>query len=253
MLNSIPRPTRSGYVWEGWYFSPESGANELTGNEHFYQNTTIYARWTKQTVITNVVVNEVTTPKDGETPVFYASVDKDSLCKIDYDYSYEDFHRGVKWYDESAKRMMSSTDTFKIGNRYTVYCALMAFHGYRFQGTPAVTINGITGKFTPNSVDIYADVYCTFTCEKSELPKKTVGDVDDDKAVTIIDATRIQRFVAELCNITGDTYTGAKLTAVEIKVADADGDGSVTILDATAVQRHIADLPTNENIGKLIK
>lgn len=58
------------------------------------------------------------------------------------------------------------------------------------------------------------------------------GDADGDGEISILDATRIQRRIAEL------------VTAAEIKWpdADADGDGELTILDATHIQRFIANL-----------
>lgn len=80
-----------------------------------------------------------------------------------------------------------------------------------------------------------------------------LGDVDGDGEVTILDATRLQRWIAELCDINGKPYTGAALTVDELKAADADGDGDVTILDATAIQRYLAGLSADSNIGKPIK
>ncbi len=70
-----------------------------------------------------------------------------------------------------------------------------------------------------------------------------IGDADGDNAITIVDATRIQR------NIAGLIILGKNAMIA----ADADEDGDITILDATAVQRHLADLPTEaRNIGKYI-
>ena len=69
-----------------------------------------------------------------------------------------------------------------------------------------------------------------------------LGDVDGDKAVSIIDATYIQRKLADI----------AIPFALNETVADTDNDGSVTILDATYIQRWLADLPSNESIGKPI-
>lgn len=69
-----------------------------------------------------------------------------------------------------------------------------------------------------------------------------LGDTDGDGEVTIIDATCIQRHLAEL-----PTF------AFNEKAADSDEDGEVTIIDATCIQRHLAELPTNEKIGKPIK
>lgn len=76
----------------------------------------------------------------------------------------------------------------------------------------------------------------------TDAPEIILGDADGDGEVTIIDATAIQRVLAEL-----------PTASYNEKAADADADGEVTIMDATAVQRHVADLPANENIGKPIQ
>ncbi len=58
------------------------------------------------------------------------------------------------------------------------------------------------------------------------------GDADGDGAVTILDATAIQRHLASLTS---------KVEIVST-AADIDGDGEVTILDATGIQRALAGL-----------
>lgn len=68
-----------------------------------------------------------------------------------------------------------------------------------------------------------------------------LGDADDDGSVTILDATAIQRKLANL-----------SVSAYNEQAADADQDGSIMILDATAIQRYLASLPTNDSIGKRI-
>ncbi len=73
-------------------------------------------------------------------------------------------------------------------------------------------------------------------------PNCILGDADGDGEVTIFDATCIQRYLAELSTIAFDRMA-----------ADSDEDGEVSIFDATCIQRYLAGLPTNENIGKLIK
>ena len=69
-----------------------------------------------------------------------------------------------------------------------------------------------------------------------------LGDADGDGAVSILDATAIQR-----------TLAGLPAEAYNEAAADTDGDGEVTIFDATAIQRWLVNLPANENIGKPIK
>ncbi len=58
------------------------------------------------------------------------------------------------------------------------------------------------------------------------------GDADSDGKITVLDATRIQRYLAGL--ETEET--------IDTKAADADLDGSVTVLDATRIQRYLAGL-----------
>ena len=70
---------------------------------------------------------------------------------------------------------------------------------------------------------------------------KLLGDADGDGEVTILDATRIQRWLADL--ITDDE--------IDLTAADADEDGEVSILDATAVQRFIAGFDNVYGIGTI--
>lgn len=65
-----------------------------------------------------------------------------------------------------------------------------------------------------------------------------LGDVDGDGDVTIIDATAIQR---KLANLPNESYDEA--------AADTDGDGEVTIVDATYIQRYLAGLDYPKGIG----
>ena len=58
------------------------------------------------------------------------------------------------------------------------------------------------------------------------------GDADGDGQRTVLDATAIQRYKADIITETG----------LDVDAADADGDGEATVLDATRVQRTIADL-----------
>ncbi len=59
-----------------------------------------------------------------------------------------------------------------------------------------------------------------------------LGDVDGDDKVSIMDATEIQRHIAQLTTISEDRLT----------CADTDKDGKVSIIDATQIQRFIAQL-----------
>lgn len=63
-------------------------------------------------------------------------------------------------------------------------------------------------------------------------PGTLLGDADMDGDVTVMDATRIQRWLADLV---GDSE-------INKTNADVDRDGEVTVMDATRIQRKIAGL-----------
>ena len=87
-------------------------------------------------------------------------------------------------------------------------------------------------------------VVCGAVVESQIIPKITqyiLGDVDGDSEVSIVDATLIQRHLAE---IPVYSYNEA--------AADTDGDGSVTIIDATCIQRYLVQLACPAGIGNLI-
>ncbi len=73
----------------------------------------------------------------------------------------------------------------------------------------------------------------TFESGSYKLTKidELYGDVDGDKQITVLDATAIQRHLAQL-----DVLRSG------LKCADVDRDGEVTILDATAIQIDLAKL-----------
>lgn len=60
------------------------------------------------------------------------------------------------------------------------------------------------------------------------------GYVDDDNDVTIKDATLIQKYLADLCEMTKEQEF----------CADVDNNGKVTISDATMIQKYVADIIT---------
>ena len=68
------------------------------------------------------------------------------------------------------------------------------------------------------------------------------GDADGDGTVTIMDATKIQRLIAELEE---DDASGIRLRG------DVDGSG-LDILDATAIQRYLADMGNPYGIDEIV-
>ena len=69
-----------------------------------------------------------------------------------------------------------------------------------------------------------------------------LGDADGDGNVTVIDATWIQRYLADM----------KVPNAFNEAAADADADGDVSIIDATWIQRWLAEMTIPYPIGKTI-
>lgn len=72
-----------------------------------------------------------------------------------------------------------------------------------------------------------------------DVTEYLAGDSNSDSDVNILDATAIQRRLADMV-----------VSGFDAVAADADGDGNVTIIDATAIQRFLAELDTDSPIGE---
>lgn len=70
-----------------------------------------------------------------------------------------------------------------------------------------------------------------------------IGDADQDGKITILDATRIQKILANIADDFDDTFYGKALDTSTAKyVSDYDRDGKRSVLDATHIQRHLVGL-----------
>lgn len=59
-----------------------------------------------------------------------------------------------------------------------------------------------------------------------------IGDVNGDGKISILDATEIQKYIAQLSSLKDE----------QLAVADVNGDGKISIIDATEIQKYIAQL-----------
>lgn len=96
----------------------------------------------------------------------------------------------------------------------------------------------ITGKPATLLEEGLTDGVSCSVCQHVLVPQEVIpptgvlGDVDGDKEVRIIDATEIQRHIAQLTTIDEEI----------LECADTDIDGKITILDATQIQRFLAQI-----------
>ena len=77
--------------------------------------------------------------------------------------------------------------------------------------------------------DKKAEFYCTIVPVVID-PPQIIGDVNNDGAVDILDANRIQQFVADMIT----------MTVEQIQLSDVNNDGSVDVLDSIIIKKFAA-------------
>ena len=70
------------------------------------------------------------------------------------------------------------------------------------------------------------------------------GDINLDNAVSIIDSTEFQKYLANMVSL-------EKLTEIDKNLLDINNDGAVNVEDATELQKHLADLQADEKIDEV--
>ena len=66
LTTALPVPTRSGYVFGGWYTKKEGGGDAVYEEYKFYADTTVYANWVQEKTI-QVQADEGETVGTGPT------------------------------------------------------------------------------------------------------------------------------------------------------------------------------------------
>lgn len=133
-----------------------------------------------------------------------------------------------KWYltGDTYITSFSGNAANVINNGYTLYVNGVALSGTLDSDSGSTEAPSETPTEVPSETPTEADA-----------DSYLLGDADGDGEVTILDATRIQRYLASLTD------------EINEKAADISGDG-IDILDATYIQRHLASLeipyPVNE-------
>lgn len=129
--------------------------------------------------------------------------------------------------------------------------------GFRF-GNHIIKSNAIYNDFTygfgiydlkeNNFYDVYdlretIDKYPKLESTLAFYSKATLaGDCDGDDTISILDATKIQRLIAQLDTpLSGDGYVSHESDGF-CYTSDIDNDGQISIIDATTIQRKLAHL-----------
>lgn len=144
---------------------------------------------------------------------------------------------GVELTDKSTNDYGEEQFTAKIN---TIYDCIIFNNGSGEQTVDITnnTRNGsITGYYPSNksngkwNVETW-EVQSATTQPTTEPLTVTIGDVNGDNVIDILDATYIQLYLAEIVS----------LDSRPLKAADVNGDNSVDILDVTNIQKYLVEL-----------
>lgn len=87
-------------------------------------------------------------------------------------------------------------------------------------------------KTTALLLALLAVIYIGMLAPSALTGTGVVGDADADGSVTVLDATRIQRYLADIVSA----------SELDRSSADADRDGKITVMDPTRIQRYLAGI-----------
>ncbi len=143
------------------------------------------------------------------------------------------------WYDitDGEHVLLKQTGAFEAGHTYQVEMWLKANEGY-YMNTDKDGCLNVNARINDKPAEVLldsSDKVVGFTLDFA-IPKDSfmLGDVDMDGSVTVLDATAIQKHIANIKKLSDD----------QLLAADTDGDKNVTVMDATLIQKFIANLIT---------
>ncbi len=178
--------------------------------------------------ISSVEITGVDEPVIGAHPDF--SVDETAMYSIS----------SVYWTDVTTSKHLNlkETDVFEAGHTYELEVWLRTHDGYKFKTDSdgwiniTATVGGKKAEVVPPGAEIAAILTVSYTLD--EQPEIILGDVDGDTKVSVMDATAIQMYKAQMKDLSSD----------QLKRGDTDKDSIVSIMDATQIQRFVARLIT---------
>lgn len=141
----------------------------------------------------------------------------------------------ISGYAVTGKPTWTPADgAFKGGVKYKVRIPFTPEYKWGDTSTVTAKVNGKDAEFiienvTPKIRRYYVEY--TFDATKDYIS----GDVNNDGTVNVLDATELQKYVAELSTLSDE----------QLAVADINGDGKISVLDATEIQKYVAEIITS--------
>ena len=121
ILGSLPTPKRTGYIFNGWFTTAETGGTLVTGNTVFDNDATIFARWIPAPAVWDV---------GAETGKVTAKLSEDGTLTISGSGAMADFVKGahlgkaaasaadgrtVPWYGDNVKKVVVENGVTSVG------------------------------------------------------------------------------------------------------------------------------------------
>ena len=179
-----------------------------------------------------VIGTTVTLTDDIQTPAPVLIPEKDAHYSIHSDPEYQ----YSQWYTKDNDEYTTFEGTFEKGETYYVDCLLVPDFGYWLDDNTVVNASGATVEESTGRM------YLSVSLSAQAIAPTILGDADGDGNVTIIDATWIQRYLADI----------KVPNAFNEAAADADADGEISIIDATWIQRWLSGMKIPYSIGEEI-
>lgn len=133
-------------------------------------------------------------------------------------------------YDSNGGKGGPLTQSKKQGADINISCTVPVREEYVFKGWSINKDGNVL--FSPGDLcDLDANIilYAVWSPQSTD---RILGDVNGDGVINILDATNIQKLLAE-----SDAFTEE-----QIKYADVNGDGCISVLDVTKIQKYLVGL-----------
>ena len=160
-IGEMPTPTRSGYIFDGWYTGKNSGTRWTADTVFDYgSDIRLYAKWKQpDTQISSVYISGVSTPKVGNIISTLGITVTEGVTT----------EAGMYWSKKAANgQYYQTTDTaFQEGGEYRFFVTIKAKSGYTLASGLNVYINGFYAEAKKQTPVAY-----TVVCDFPALPKR---------------------------------------------------------------------------------
>jgi len=190
-----------------------------------------------------VDVVDIDAPSTGNAPDYTASYSNANYGAANY--NDKSTKNGISWYNETDKKLMSTSDKFEAGKTYTVQIMIWTNNGYEFQYKSgsvnvAATVNGKSAKVDSRNNE---EVTLYYTFSKTEEHKCSPLKVDEVKA-TCKEAGKKAYYFCPEC---GKNFEDSKCTK---EIADINAWGSIAKSEHTGGKATCESRAVCKNCGE---